>query len=73
MLTTLLGWLGEDVQRKQKKSQAGLRDDTTDIWRSKKLCFWRNLEEVLNWLNFASWVEERLCKKSREVQGFFFD
>ena len=37
-----------DAQHEQKKSRAGSRNNTTDIWCSKKLQFWRNLEEVLN-------------------------
>ena len=32
-------------------------DDTTIIWRSKKLCFWKNFEEKLNQLNFAKWTD----------------
>ena len=39
MLTTLLGSLGGNAQREQKKSHAGSCDDTTDIRRSEKLQF----------------------------------
>ena len=50
------------------------RDGITVIWHSEKLCFWINPEEVLNWLNSASWVElEKSREKLREVQGFLFD
>ena len=73
VLTTLPGWSKGDAQREQKKSRAGSHDDTTDIWRSKKLCFWKNLKKVLNQLNSASWVVERSYAKSCEVQGFLFD
>ena len=39
VLTILLGWLGGDAQREQKKSRAGSRNDTTDILRFEKLRF----------------------------------
>ena len=64
-----------DAQHEQKKLCARSCDNTIDIRRSKKLCFWKNLEKVFNWLNSTSWVEEekgRLREKSREGQGFLF-
>ena len=73
MQTTLLVWSGWDAQREQKKSRDGSRNDTTDIWRFKKLSFCRNLEEMLNQFNSASWVEKRSREKSRKVQKFLFD
>ena len=72
VLTALLSWLGGNVQHEQKKSRAWSRNDTTDICHSKKLCFWRNLKEMLNQLNSASWVEKKSREKSFEVQGFLF-
>ena len=50
------------------------RDDTTVIRHSKKLYFRINPEQMLNWLNFASWDKLRkLCEKSRELQRFLFN
>ena len=43
--------IGGDAQHEQKKSCDGSRNDTTDIFRSKKLCFWKNYEELFNQLN----------------------
>ena len=45
----------EDAQRERKKSRDTSRDDTSGIWRSEKLRFWRNPEDVLNRLNSVSW------------------
>ena len=67
VLTTLLGWLGKNTQREQKKLCNRSCDNTTIIRHSKKLCFWKNHKEVFNWLNFASWAEERSREKSRDV------
>ena len=52
--STRLIW--RDARCKQKKSHDRSHDDTMDIWRSKKLCFWKNHEEVFNWLNSVSWI-----------------
>ena len=35
----------KDAQHKRKKSCNRLRDNTTNIWRFKKLCFWKNLKK----------------------------
>ena len=62
---------GGDAQRERTKSRVTSREGTTVVWHSKKLCFWINPKEVLNWLNSASWVGlEKSREKSREVQGF---
>ena len=70
---TRLSWLRGDAQREQKNSRARSRNNTMDIRRSEKLCFYSNLEEVLNQLNYASRVEKRSCEKSYKVMGFLFD
>ena len=49
--------IGEDAQRKQKKSCGASRDDTLVSQHSKKLRFRKNSEDVCNQLNSVSWVE----------------
>ena len=46
-----------DAQRKQKKSRDTSRANTTDLQHFKKLRFWQNRKEMLNWFNSASRVE----------------
>ena len=45
------------AQCEQKKLYDGSYNKITDIWYFKKFCFWRNLEEMLNWLKSARWIE----------------
>ena len=37
-----------DIQHEQKKLYDGSYNDTTDIWHSEKLCFWKNHKEMFN-------------------------
>ena len=48
------GFIEENAQRKQKKSCDVSYNNIIVIWRSNKLCFWKNLKKVLNLLNSAS-------------------
>ena len=47
-LSDITSWTWGNAQHKHKKSRNTLRDDTIITWRFKKLCFQRNLKEVLN-------------------------
>ena len=53
----IIGLVATALQHKQKKLRDRSHYDTSDIWHFKKLCFWKNLNEVLNQLNSASWAE----------------
>ena len=39
--------IGGNAKHKQKKSRDVSRDNTTIIWRSKKLYFWNNYKKIL--------------------------
>ena len=57
-----------DIQHELKKSHDVSRDDTTDIWHFKKLCFWRNHKQMFNWLNSVSWIKLGVVMSGRLVR-----
>ena len=52
-----------DAQHEKKRPHDRSRNKTTDIWHSKKLCFWKNHQEVFNQLKLMNWIKLELLRK----------